>query len=485
MLFRSLQNAALLKEAQVLSHELDESVFFQFVILGQGHALVSSYDMVLGDIDGERDDPTLESLIRPCVAVRVVDYKNTVVHHWSLQKLRERVRGMRQVHQQMDRPQHIRQLRLPDPFIESCMPRYSLVGDVDIPLTAVFESRVQDYSLDVRSPYTSDAIGLVKLSLEPSMARAPKDTLKFSVVMHELIGFSEHEGTEVHAQLSIPGLEEEESGVATTTMVADFDEGPVRFDSVHSMSVPLFAQPTTTLRVSVFANVTPVHLDKLLSWDDLRDHTSASLSQNKKTARIAENHFFAEEKHDVFCRIQILELSETGDYLPVEVLQTSDLDRGTFQLHQGIQRRIVVSLTHSCGASLPWDEITNLRVGNLRLLDHKGRLQDDVRPLAEEIKLKLHLEPVMRKNENGTTSIAIVGQWDSSLHNSLLLDRVTAAKQKVVMTVAWDVKSKKLGREAMKFSVDVNQVILSRSYVRQQGMFAAQIGRASCRERVF
>lgn len=467
-----LQNAALLKEAQVLSQELDESVFFQFVILSPGHALSSSYDMVLGDMPGEGDDAVLETSPRPCVAVRIVDYKNTVVHHWSLNKLRERVKSMRQLHQYMDRPQHMRgQAKVANPFVETNMPRYSLVGDIDVPLTAVFESRVQDFSLDVRSPYTSDAIGMIKLSLEPSCATAPENTLKFSVVMHELVGFSEHEGTEVHAQLSIPLLSDEESGVATTTMVADFDEGPVRFDSVHSMSVPLQAPMTTTLRVSVFAKVTATHLDKLLSWDDLRDHVRPA--KEGKTARIAESHFFAEERHDVFCRVQILELSESGDYLPVEVLQTSDTDRGTFQLHQGIQRRIVVNLTHSCGASLPWDKVDNLRVGNVRLLDHKGRQVDTNDHAKEEIKLKLHLDPVMRSNTNGTTSIAIIGQWDSSLHNSLLLDRVTAPKSKVSMRVAWDVRSKKLGHATMKFSLDVNEIILSRSYVRQQSMFAA------------
>ena len=466
-----LQNAALLKEAQVLSQELDESVFFQFVVLPPGHALSSSYDMVLGDMPGEGDDAVLETSPRPCVAVRVADYKNTVVHHWSLPKLHERVKSMRQLHQYMDRPQHMRsQTKLASPFMEAKMPRYSLVGDIDVPLTAVFESRVQDFSLDVRSPYTSDAIGMIKLALEPSCATAPKNTLKFSVVMHEFVGFSEHEGTEVHAQLSIPVLSDEESGVATTTMVADFDEGPVRFDSVHSMSVPLQAPMTTTLRVSVFARVTATHLDKLLSWDDLRDHVSPQ--KQAKTARIAETHFFAEEKHDVFCRMQILELSENGDYLPVEVLQTSDLDRGTFQLHQGIQRRIVVNLTHSCGASLPWDQIDNLRVGDVKLLGHQGRAVQEPET-GEEIKLKLHLDPFMRSNTNGTTSIAIIGQWDSSLHNSFLLDRVTASKSKISMRVAWDVRSKKLGHAPMKFSLDINEVILSRSYVRQQSMFAA------------
>lgn len=462
-----LQSAAILKEAQVLSQELDESVFFQFVILDAGHALCSSYDMVLIGIPGEGDDTALEEAPKPCVAVRVVDYKHTVVHHWSLQKLKDRVKLMRQLHQYVDRPQYMQHFKLDNPFVESCMPQYTLVGDVDIPLTAVFECRVQDFSLDVRSPYTSDAIGLVKLSLEPSSARAPEGTLKFNVVMHELLGFPEHEGTEVHAQLFIPGISEE-GGVTTTAMIDGFDEGSVRFDSVHSMSLPLSAPDTVSLRISIFAKVSSMHLDKLLSWDDLRDHVSKE--QQARTARIAETHFYAEEKHDVFARVQILELSESGDYLPVEVLQTSDKDRGAFQLHQGIQRRVVVTLTHSCGAALPWDDITNLRVGHLKMLDAKGMVADD--DASGEVVLKMHMPPQMRNNSNGTTSVALVGQWDSSMHNSLLLDRVTSSKHKIGMRVLWDVVSSKVA-SSLTFGMDVQSVILSRSYVRQQSMFAA------------
>ncbi|KFX93282.1 hypothetical protein O988_06888 [Pseudogymnoascus sp. VKM F-3808] len=463
-----LQSAAILKEAQALSQEMDESVVFQFVILDTGHALCSSYDMVLIGIPGEGDDSALEDAQRPCVAVRVLDYKSGVAHHWSLQKLKERVKVMRQLHQYMDRPEYMQHFKLENPFVETCMPRYTLVGDVSVPLAAVFESRVQDFTLDVRSPYTSDSIGLVKLSLEPSSARAPTNTLKFNVVMHELIGFPEHEGTEVHAQLFIPGISEE-GGATTTAMIDGFEEGSVRFDSVHSMSIPLFGPKTISLSVSIFAKVSSMHLDKLLSWDDLRDHVSSH--QQQRTARIAESHFYAEEKHDVFARIQLLELSENGDYLPVEVLQTNDMDKGTFQLHQGLQRRIVVNLTHSCGSSLPWKDSSRLRIGGIQLLDHLGKVVD-MSSSTPEIELKLVMDPIMRANSNGTMSVALVGQWDSSLHNSLLLDRMTADKYKVQMKILWDVTSDSLG-EPMTFSLNVASQVLSRSYVRNQSMFAA------------
>ncbi|KAH6840809.1 hypothetical protein B0I37DRAFT_438230 [Chaetomium sp. MPI-CAGE-AT-0009] len=462
-----LQHAATLKEAQIMSHELDEHVVFQFTVVDVGHMLCSSYDMVLNGLTGEGDDIALEEAPKPCIGVRVIDYKHGVVHLWSIEKLHDRVRQMRQMYQYLDQPEYAQHLSLDNPFIETCMPQYTLVGEVDVPLKAVFESRVQDFTLDVFSPHTSHAIGIIKLALEPSSARAPSNTLKFNIVMHEMVGFAEREGTEVHAQLFIPGISED--GVTTTQMIKDFDEGPIRFESVHSMSVPLFAPPQTTLRVAIFAKASAMHLDKLLSWDDMRD--GVPHSRGKKRARISEAHFFTEEKHDLLARVQILEMNEEGEYVPVEVNQTSELDGGTFQLHQGLQRRIAINLTHSSGDALPWDDVAEMRVGKVQLLDSAGKTPD-MGSVTPDIPLKLASEPSFQINANGTRSVSVAGQWDSSLHKSLLLDRVTADKYRVQMTVSWEISSEKLA-EPMKFSMNVCCQILSRSFIRQTSMFSS------------
>ncbi|KAK3494093.1 hypothetical protein B0T13DRAFT_328752 [Neurospora crassa] len=464
-----LQHAATLKEAQVMSHELNESVVFQFTIVDVGHLLCSSYDMVLNGLTGEGDDIALETALKPCVGIRVIDYKHSVVHLWSIEKLHGRVRQMRQMFQYLDQPEYAQHLSLDNPFVETCMPQYTLVGEVDVPLKTVFESRVQDFTLDVTSPHTSHAIGVIKLALEPSSARAPTNTLKFNVVMHEMIGFAEREGTEVHAQLFIPGISEED-GITTTQMIRDFDEGPIRFESVHSMSIPLFASQDTSLRVAIFAKVSAMHLDKLLSWDDMRDAVPTSHSK-PKGARINESHFYTEEKHDLLARVQILELNEEGDYVPVEVTQTSELDNGTFQLHQGLQRRVAITVTHSSGDALPWNDATSLRVGKIALLDSAGKTPD-MGSASPPLPLRLVTEPTFRVNANGTRSVTLIGQWDSSLHNSLLLDRVTSEKYRVQMTVSWEINSEKLA-EPIKFSLPVAVQVVSRNFVRQTSMFSS------------
>lgn len=461
-----LQHASLLKEAQVMSQIMDKNAVFQFCIVDHGHNMASSYDLVLNGISGD-EDIVLEEAKKPCVGVRVIDYKQSVIHLWSIEKLQRRVQSMRQLHQYIDRPDYIQHFRLENPFSEPCSPQYSLIGDADIPLTAVFETRVQDFSVEITSPYTQSAIGIIRLSLEPSSAQAPSSTLKFNVVMRDMIGFAEWEGTDVHAQLFVPGISEE-GGATTTQMINGFGETPVRFESVHSMSLPLSSPRTAALKVCVFACVTSVHLDKLLSWDDMRD--SAEVTPKKRTApRIAESEFYSEERHDVFARIQILELSESGEYLPVEVVQSSNLDAGTSQLHQGLQRRVSINLTYSSSESLPWDDVSNARVGSVRLLDPWGKIPDQDFH-TPDVPLKFLQEPMVKDNADGTSNVTIVGQWDSSLHNSLLLDRVTADKYRVQVTVRWDLISSRLQAPVI-FEVDQTIQILGRTYVRQQSMF--------------
>lgn len=461
-----LQHASLLKEAQVMSHIMDKNVVFQFAIIDHGHNMASSYDLVLNGISGD-EDVVLDEAKKPCVAVRVIDFKQCVIHLWSIEKLQRRVQTMRQLHQYIDRPDYIQHFKLENPFSEPCSPQYSLVGDADIPLTAVFETRVQDVSVEVTSPYTQNVIGIIRLSLEPSSAQAPSSTLKFNVVMRDMIGFAEWEGSDVHAQLFVPGISDE-GGATTTQMITGFDESPVRFESVHSMSLPLSSPRTAALKICVYAKVTQMHLDKLLSWDDMRD--SAELAPKKrKTPRIAETEFYSEERHDVFARAQVLELAESGEYLPVEVVQSNSLDAGTYQLHQGLQRRILVNLTYSSTESLPWDNITNIRVGSVRLLDPWGKIPDqDLQ--TPDVALKFVQEPNVKENADGTSNITIIGQWDSSLHGSLLLDRVTADKYRVQVTLRWDLLSSRL-QDPVPFEIDLTLQIQGRTYVRPQSMF--------------
>ena len=463
-----LRHAATLKEAQIMSQVMDKNVVFQFTIVGEGQDICSSYDLVLSGISGD-EDPTLEAAVKPCVAVRVIDYRNTIIHLWSLEKLEQRVRTMRQMHQYLDRPDYLQHFRLENPFVETCLPQFSLIGEANVPLTAVLEARVQDYAIEVYSTYTLEAIGRIKLSLEPSAAQAPPKMLKFNVVMHEMVGFAEREGTQIHGQMFIPGISEE-GGATTTQMIQDFDEDPIRFESVHSMSLPRAAPLSATLRVAIYARVTPMHLDRLLSWDEIRETgDDVPVTDQAQTARLPESEYWMQEEHDVYAKIKILELSETGEYLPVEIEQHSNLDLGTYQLHQGLQRRIMINLACSSSESLQWKEIKSLHVGRLQLIDQNASILGRSDP-TRQLPLKLVKEPAIVEDANGIKEFTLTGQWDSSLHGSSLLDRPTADGHNVQMSVSIDVTSLRL-EQPMTFTLDGHLQIRPRSWLRPQSMF--------------
>jgi kinesin family member 1 len=460
-----LQHAGLLKEAQVMGRIMDKDASFQFAILDIGQDRASSYDMVLNDISSD-DDDALQEARKPCLAIRVIDFGHSVIHLWSLQKLGQRLHKMRQMHQYVDRPEYLQHFRLEDPFMEPSQPQFSFLGDGSVPLTAVFEMRVQDFAVEIISPYTQSVVGIVKLSLEPSLAEAPQSMMMFNVIMHDMTGFAEREGTNLHAQLYVPGTADE-TGITTTQTIKDFDEGPVRFESVHSISMPKCSPRTAALKVAAYAQVTNMHLDRLVSWDEIRE-SGETLATTSRGPRLPESEYHSEDRHDVFAKIQILELTENGQYMPVEVVQSSALDNGVYQLHQGLQRRLVVSLTHNLTEALPWDDFHQMRIGAIHLVDPSGKIVD-LESLTPDIPLKQIQEPMIKDNADGTSNISIIGQWDSSLHNSPLLDRATSQNCRIQISLKWDIVSSRV-ENSMTFAIDQQLQILPRSYSRPQSI---------------
>jgi kinesin family protein 1 len=99
--------------------------------------------------------------------------------------------------------------------------------------------------------------------------------------------------------------------------------------------------------------------------------------------RRSETDFFMEQSHDVVAWLQVRELGPDGQYVPVPVVSQGNLDPGAFSLHQGLQRRLVLTMTSNSGRQLPWTDVVKTKVGNVRLLDAKGRVHESSsRPLA-------------------------------------------------------------------------------------------------------
>lgn len=69
-------------------------------------------------------------------------------------------------------------------------------------------------------------------------------------------------------------------------------------------------------------------------------------------------------KYDILVWFEICELAPNGEYVPAVVDHSDDLPcRGLFLLHQGIQRRIRITIVHEHAPELHWKDVRELVVG--------------------------------------------------------------------------------------------------------------------------
>ncbi|XP_066547187.1 kinesin-like protein KIF1B isoform X5 [Amia ocellicauda] len=138
-------------------------------------------------------------------------------------------------------------------------------------------------------------------------------------------------------------------------------------------------------------------------------------------------------KYDLLVWFEISELEPTGEYIPAVVDHTGGLPcHGTYLLHQGIQRRITVTIIHEKGSELHWKDVRELVVGRIR---NKPEVDD----AAADAVLSLNIisaKNIKSSHNSNRTFYRFEAVWDSSLHNSLLLNRVTPYGEKIYMTLS-------------------------------------------------
>ncbi|XP_071021369.1 kinesin-like protein KIF1B isoform X9 [Oncorhynchus clarkii lewisi] len=138
-------------------------------------------------------------------------------------------------------------------------------------------------------------------------------------------------------------------------------------------------------------------------------------------------------KYDLLVWFEISELEPTGEYIPAVVDHSGGLPcHGTYLLHQGIQRRITVTLIHEKGSELHWKDVRELVVGRIR---NKPEVDDSAADAVLSLNI-ISAKNIKSSHNANRTFYRFEAVWDSSLHNSLLLNRVTPYGEKIFMTLS-------------------------------------------------
>ncbi|KAM9791886.1 kinesin-like protein KIF1A isoform 6-T6 [Syngnathus typhle] len=146
-------------------------------------------------------------------------------------------------------------------------------------------------------------------------------------------------------------------------------------------------------------------------------------------------------KHDLMVFFEICELEASGDYIPAVVDHRGGMPcHGTYLLHQGIQRRITVTIAHENENDIEWKEVKELVIGRIRNTPEADETIVDPNILSLNILSSGYFWPKHDDNVSlgvdHRTFYRFEAAWDSSMHNSLLLNRVTPYGEKIYITLS-------------------------------------------------
>ncbi|CAH1116318.1 unnamed protein product [Phaedon cochleariae] len=164
-------------------------------------------------------------------------------------------------------------------------------------------------------------------------------------------------------------------------------------------------------------------------------------------------------KVDVLVWFEICELAPNGEYVPAVVEHSDEFPcRGLFLLHQGIQRRIRITIVHDPAAEMKWRDVRELVVGRIRNTPESEEDEDN-----DNSVLSLGLFPGEYLEIPGDDRVMFrfEAAWDSSLHNSTLLNRVTSQGEQIFMTISAYLELENCGRPAI-ITKDLSMVIYGR-----------------------
>uniref|UniRef100_A0A2C9M9P9 Kinesin-like protein unc-104 n=1 Tax=Biomphalaria glabrata TaxID=6526 RepID=A0A2C9M9P9_BIOGL len=155
--------------------------------------------------------------------------------------------------------------------------------------------------------------------------------------------------------------------------------------------------------------------------------------ERKKKRKAQDSSSPVHSQCDLLVWFEICELAPNGEYVPVVVDHSEDLPtKGIFMLHQGIQRRLRITIVHEKRTHFAWKDVRELVVGRIR------NTQEFYDYDIETTVLSLGLFPAhfLQYQNDDRVFFQFEAAWDSSLHNSPMLNRVTAYGEKVYMTLS-------------------------------------------------
>ncbi|WRT70718.1 uncharacterized protein IL334_007716 [Kwoniella shivajii] len=480
-----LTGAADLKEANVIAKEMQRSVSYNFLIVdASATSSTSCLDKATGIVEfDDISDTVIPTLNGSVVVAKVVDRESNSVYTWDLRKFHRQLNQMKRALALKENPSYSAHFKVDGAFAEIQPPSYSLIGSAKVPLRLLANQFSYTATVPISCRYTMEAIGSCRMTFKctplassgiatPDSGWTPMqsrlvvgDKLTFAITVEGVKGLSSIDYASIHAQTRLSSLVGSSivSEDTFASLLIDLSKSSVAHLNLRrTISVIVTEEmieyiQTSYAVIDFFAKVHINYLDRLERWDKTREMSPPNSTlgtpdrlQVKPSMRRCETDFVGSEHHDILASVEIRELASNGDYVPAEVQED------IFQLHQGLQRKIHINLTHSSGKALPWEKIHNVHSSDIRIVN-KGQVSHVCKSIVE---IKLQSQD-LDWLPDGTSTLEASGVWDTSAHECRQLDRRTSSDQLLLVRLTFLVDVETLDEPAI-FQFDMRVKIQGR-----------------------
>jgi len=384
---------------------------------------------------------------------------------------------MRHVRALKQRPNYSQHFRDEGTFTNPLPPTNAFVGIVKAPLRLLANRVSHDVTLPIICPYTMEAIGSCRVAftlsssgssgvMTPESSSRPLkgnvpigQRYSFDLLLNNVRGISSSAFSSIHAQVRLSSLVGEDIASDDIFISPSVDASKTSHLALRK-TITVLVTPSMVEHMNdgyanfeFYATLRPQYLERLDRWDTSREAASP-LVRSPQGARPAmrrcETDFLGQEHHDILTTITISELSSGGTYEPVEVIDD------TFQLHQGVQRRLGIRVDHSSGVSFSWTSIDHVTISDIRTkAKHQIVTVND-----QEVSLNVTCGEASHAPD-GTSTLSAAGPWDTAAHGSIHLDRRTRSDQTIIARLTFLINVESL-HEPASFSLDLPLRILPR-----------------------
>uniref|UniRef100_A0A8D9ETD0 Kinesin-like protein unc-104 n=1 Tax=Cacopsylla melanoneura TaxID=428564 RepID=A0A8D9ETD0_9HEMI len=308
---------------------------------------------------------------------------------------------------------------------------------------------------------------------EPPPHLSPGTELQFRITVLQAVGIST-EYSDIFCQFNFLHRHDE---AFSTEPVKNTGKGtPLGFYHIQNITVPVSKSfieylKTQPIVFEVFGHYQqhPLHNDAKLDGNCIRppprrmQPPSIPISQPVRSTKFGAlpspctSQVFA--KYDILVWFEICELAPSGEYVPAVVEHSDDLPcRGLFLLHQGIQRRIRLTIVHEHAPEIRWKDVKELVVGRIRNTPEPEMDEDTD---SSVLSLGLFVGEYLEIPGEDRSVFRFEAAWDSSLHNSPLLNRISANGEQIFMTISAYLELENCGQPGI-ITKDLSLVIYGR-----------------------